>query len=170
MCSAGHSCTAARGGCACAGSIRDAPAGQLASTSRAARRARCRRRRRGIHRPPGTLCARRALRPYAGRRVGACARGGRARAQYEEALASRLLRRPGSALGACCGRGGGGYLASARAELRDAVRPAGKRLWASEFGCGTAPLDDMRGAVALSAVILQARPPRLSAGAMRCWC
>ncbi len=133
------------------GSITDAPAGSVPGALRARRW------------PPGALCAHRARWPHAARRVGACAMGGRARAQYEEALASRLLRRPGSALGACCGRGGGGYLATARAELRDAVRPAGKRLWASEFGCGTAPLDDMRDAVALSAVILQARPPRLCA-------
>lgn len=69
---------------------------------------------------------------------------------------SRVLRRPGSVLAACCGaRAGGGYMASARAELRDAVKPAGKRLWASEFGCGTAPLNDMAAGVALSAVILQ---------------
>ena len=77
-------------------------------------------------------------------------------AQYEEALASRVLRRPGSVLAACCGaRAGGGYMASARAELRDLVKPSGKRLWASEFGCGTAPLNDMAAGVALSAVILQ---------------
>ena len=77
--------------------------------------------------------------------------------QYEEALISRVLRRPGSVLAACCGGRGRGYLASARAELRGLVKPSGKRLWASEFGCGTSPLDDMGAAIALSAVILQAR-------------
>ncbi|KAK9843650.1 hypothetical protein WJX81_001138 [Elliptochloris bilobata] len=74
---------------------------------------------------------------------------------YEEALVSRILRRPGSVLAACCGSRNGGYLASARAELRALVKPSGKRLWASEFGCGTSPLDDMGAAIALSAVILQ---------------
>ena len=68
-----------------------------------------------------------------------------------------MLRRPGSVLAACCGGRGRGYLASARAELRGLVKPSGKRLWASEFGCGTSPLHDMGAAIALSAVILQAR-------------
>ena len=75
-----------------------------------------------------------------------------------------MLRRPGSVLAACCGGCGRGYLASARAELRDLVRPSGKRLWASEFGCGTSPLDDMGAAIALSAVILQARAGLVTTG------
>jgi hypothetical protein len=49
------------------------------------------------------------------------------------------------------------YLGSKRKELRDLVKPTGKRLWMSEFGCGSAPPNDMASALELSAMILRVR-------------
>ncbi|KAK9790933.1 hypothetical protein WJX73_002148 [Symbiochloris irregularis] len=47
------------------------------------------------------------------------------------------------------------YEGTARAELRDLVYRARKRLWMSEWGCGAAPLKDMGGAIQLAACILR---------------
>ncbi|CAL8471754.1 g11296 [Coccomyxa elongata] len=47
------------------------------------------------------------------------------------------------------------YLGSMRKELRDLVRPTGKRLWMSEFGCGSFKLSSMPAALELSSVIMK---------------
>ena len=47
------------------------------------------------------------------------------------------------------------YLGSQRKELRAGVKAAGKRLWMSEFGCGSSPPNGMKAALELSSVILK---------------
>jgi hypothetical protein len=47
------------------------------------------------------------------------------------------------------------YLGSLRAELRAGVKAAGKRLWMSEFGCGSSPPNGMKAGLELSTVILK---------------
>ena len=42
-----------------------------------------------------------------------------------------------------------------RQELHGLVKGAKKRLWMSEWGCGSAPLGDMGGALQLAACILR---------------
>ena len=47
------------------------------------------------------------------------------------------------------------YLGTQRAQMRKLVKPTGKRLWMSEFGCGSSPPADMGAALELSAMILR---------------
>lgn len=47
------------------------------------------------------------------------------------------------------------YLGTQRAQLRKLVKPTGKRLWMSEFGCGSSPPSDMGAALELSAMIMR---------------
>ena len=49
------------------------------------------------------------------------------------------------------------YLGTQRAQLRKLVKPTGKRLWMSEFGCGSSPPSDMGAALELSAMIMRVR-------------
>lgn len=49
------------------------------------------------------------------------------------------------------------YLGTQRAQLRKLVKPTGKLLWMSEFGCGSSPPSDMGAALELSAMILRVR-------------
>ena len=49
------------------------------------------------------------------------------------------------------------YLGTQRAQLRRLVKPTGKRLWMSEFGCGSSPPSNMGAALELSAMILRVR-------------
>ena len=47
------------------------------------------------------------------------------------------------------------YLGSRRAELRTGVKAAGKRLWMSEFGCGSSPPNGMKAGLELSTIVLK---------------
>ncbi len=47
------------------------------------------------------------------------------------------------------------YLGTQRAQMRKLVKPTGKRLWMSEFGCGSSPPSDMGAALELSAMIMR---------------
>ncbi len=49
------------------------------------------------------------------------------------------------------------YLGTQRAQMRKLVKPTGKRLWMSEFGCGSSPPSDMGAALELSAMIMRVR-------------
>ena len=49
------------------------------------------------------------------------------------------------------------YLGTQRAKLRKLVKPTGKLLWMSEFGCGSSPPSDMGAALELSAMVLRVR-------------
>ena len=49
------------------------------------------------------------------------------------------------------------YLGTKRANMRKLVKPTGKMLWMSEFGCGSSPPSDMGAALELSAMILRVR-------------
>ena len=51
------------------------------------------------------------------------------------------------------------YLGSRRRELRAGAKAAGKRLWMSEFGCGSSPPNGMKAALELSSVILKVLAP-----------
>ena len=42
-----------------------------------------------------------------------------------------------------------------RKELRELVRPTRRRLWMSEFGCGSFPISSMETALELSSIILK---------------
>ena len=49
------------------------------------------------------------------------------------------------------------------------MQKAGKRLWMSEFGCGSSPPNGMKAALELSAVILQVPHLLLVCLSERCW-
>ena len=49
------------------------------------------------------------------------------------------------------------YLGTQRAKLRKLVKPTGKLLWMSEFGCGSSPPSNMGAALELSAMVLRVR-------------
>ena len=49
------------------------------------------------------------------------------------------------------------YLGTQRAQLRKLVKPTGKLLWMSEYGCGSSPPSNMGAALELSAMVLRVR-------------